>query len=67
MKKKKLLTLWIYIAWREGSISALKACWELHISSPTFYRRVAEIKRNVDVVKEGDRNIRPVYKNSIEK
>jgi DNA invertase Pin-like site-specific DNA recombinase len=29
--------------WQEGSISALKACRELNISPPTFYRRLKDI------------------------
>lgn len=32
----------IYDTWKKGEITALKACEELNISSPTFYRRVKE-------------------------
>lgn len=34
----------LYIKWQGGSISALEACRQLDISSPTFYRRVKELK-----------------------
>ena len=34
----------VYKSWKEDSISALKACKELNISSPTFYRRVKALE-----------------------
>lgn len=34
----------VYLKWKEGSVSALEACRQLGISSPTFYRRVKELK-----------------------
>lgn len=34
----------IYNEWKQGKITALKACKELSISSPTFYRRVKEFE-----------------------
>ncbi len=45
-RKKKSLEGFtdIYNEWRNGNISALKACERLGISSPTFYRRINEIK-----------------------
>lgn len=33
----------LYLKWKEGSLSALEACRQLDISSPTFYRRVKEL------------------------
>jgi DNA invertase Pin-like site-specific DNA recombinase len=43
----------LYFKWKEGSISALEACRQLNISSPTFYRRVKELEAkkytNVDL------------------
>ena len=35
----------LYLKWKEGSISALEACRQLNISSPTFYRRVKELEQ----------------------
>lgn len=44
-KKKSLINFEdIYKEWKAGKITALKACSELGISSPTFYRRIKEIK-----------------------
>lgn len=34
----------VYKRWKEGEITALGACKELNISSPTFYRRIKEIE-----------------------
>jgi DNA invertase Pin-like site-specific DNA recombinase len=34
----------VYKKWKEGKVTALKACEELDISSPTFYRRVKELE-----------------------
>ncbi|MDR3598716.1 recombinase family protein [Clostridium sp.] len=36
----------LYIKWQGGSISALEACRQLGISSPTFYRRVKELEQS---------------------
>lgn len=33
----------IYDEWKNGKITALKACEKLEISSPTFYRRIKEL------------------------
>lgn len=44
-KKKTLINFEdIYKEWKDGKITALKACSELEISSPTFYRRIKEIE-----------------------
>lgn len=44
-KKKDLMNFEeVYLNWKAKEISALKACELLHISSPTFYRRVNEFK-----------------------
>lgn len=34
----------IYNEWKNGKITALKACKKLGISSPTFYRRIKELE-----------------------
>ncbi|NMF06878.1 recombinase family protein [Clostridium beijerinckii] len=34
----------LYKQWQEGSISALEACRQLGVSSPTFYRRIKELR-----------------------
>lgn len=34
----------VFEKWKEGEITAVQACKELSISSPTFYRRVKEIQ-----------------------
>ena len=34
----------VFEKWKKGEITAVKACKELSISSPTFYRRVKEIQ-----------------------
>ncbi|MFT8347351.1 recombinase family protein [Clostridium saccharoperbutylacetonicum] len=34
----------LYKQWQGGSISALEACRQLGISSPTFYRRIKELR-----------------------
>ena len=44
-KRKELVDFnSIYSQWRDGEITAVQACKELGISSPTFYRRVKEIQ-----------------------
>ena len=44
-KRKELVDFnSIYSRWRDGEITAVQACKELSISSPTFYRRVKEIQ-----------------------
>jgi Site-specific recombinases, DNA invertase Pin homologs len=45
-RKKKSLSNFdeIYKEWKSGKITALKACSELGISSPTFYRRIKEFE-----------------------
>ncbi|NCU28703.1 MAG: recombinase family protein [Candidatus Moranbacteria bacterium] len=44
-KRKELVDFnSIYSRWRDGEITAVQACKELGISSPTFYRRVKEIQ-----------------------
>lgn len=37
----------VYTEWKEGKITALKACKILNISSPTFYRRINELNKSI--------------------
>lgn len=45
-RKKKTINGFteIYNEWKNGKITALKACEKLGISSPTFYRRIKELE-----------------------